>query len=148
KRQPFKSLEMRAKFGIVSYLGTSWRRKTGDLAGTIAVLGKGTRVFSPEHQDVLLVVAGLLAPRLREDSTPANRQSQTPVSACRASWLSPPASPAMASPRKRHDVSASGWPGSAWSCGSSSTPRRTCGATPPYSRPHWTRCSTTCSSTL
>ena len=83
KRQPFKSLEMRAKFGIVSYLGTSWRRKTGDLAGTIAVLGKGTRVFSPEDQDVLLVVAGLLAPRLREDSTPANGQSRTPVSAVR-----------------------------------------------------------------
>ncbi len=28
KRQPFKSLEMRAKFDVVSYLGTSWRRKS------------------------------------------------------------------------------------------------------------------------
>src|SRR5437588_10919288 len=55
KRQPFKSLEMRAKFGIVSYLGTSWRRKTGDPAGTLAVLGKGTRVFSmaPAVRDLI-----------------------------------------------------------------------------------------------
>jgi signal transduction histidine kinase len=83
KRQPFKSLEMRARFGVVSYLGTSWRRKSGDLAGTLAVLGKGARVFSLEDQDVLLVVAGLLAPRLQEDPTPANRQSRTPVSAVR-----------------------------------------------------------------
>ncbi len=83
KRQPFKSLEMRAKFGIVSYLGTTWRGKTGDLAGTLAVLGKGARVFSPEDQDVLLVVAGLLAPRLQQESMPANGQSRTPVSAVR-----------------------------------------------------------------
>jgi len=83
KRQPFKSLEMRATFGVVSYLGTSWRRKSGDLAGTLAVLGKGARVFSSEDQDLLLVVAGFLAPRFREDSTPANRQSRTPVSAVR-----------------------------------------------------------------
>jgi signal transduction histidine kinase len=83
KRQPFKSLEMRAMFGVVSYLGTSWRRKSGDLAGTLAVLGKAARIFSAEDQDVLLVVAGLLAPRLQEDSTPANRQARTPVSAVR-----------------------------------------------------------------
>jgi signal transduction histidine kinase len=83
KRQPFKRLEMRAKFGIVSYLGTSWRRANGDLAGTLAVLGKGARVFSAEDQDVLLIVAGLLAPRLQQDSSPANGQSRTPVSAVR-----------------------------------------------------------------
>jgi len=83
KRQPFKSLEMRATFGVVSYLGTSWRHKSGDLAGTLAVLGKGARVFSSEDQDLLLVVAGLLAPRFQEDSTPAKRQSRTPVSAVR-----------------------------------------------------------------
>jgi len=83
KRQPFKSLEMRATFGVVSYLGTSWRRKSGDLAGTLAVLGKGARVFSSEDQDLLLVVAGLLAPRFQEDSAPGNRQSRTPVSAVR-----------------------------------------------------------------
>jgi signal transduction histidine kinase len=83
RRQPFKSLEMRAQLGIVSYLGTSWRRKTGELAGTIAVLGKGARVFSPEDQDLLLVVAGLVAPRLQEQSTPSNGQSRTPVSAVR-----------------------------------------------------------------
>jgi signal transduction histidine kinase len=83
KRQPFKSLPMRAQFGIVSYLGTSWRGTTGDLAGTLAVLGKGARVFSPADQDVLLVVAGLLAPRLQEGATAANGRSRTPVSAVR-----------------------------------------------------------------
>jgi signal transduction histidine kinase len=83
KRQPFKSLPMRAQLGIVSYLGTSWHGQTGELAGTLAVLGKGARVFSPEDQDVLLVVAGLLAPRLQQQSTPANGQSRTPVSAIR-----------------------------------------------------------------
>src|ERR1700694_2289881 len=80
KRQPFKSLQMRAQFGIVSYLGTSWRLKTGDLAGTLAVLGKGARDFSSEDQDLLLIVAGLLAPRLQAESMPANGQSRTPVS--------------------------------------------------------------------
>jgi len=82
KRQPFKSMAMRSRFAVVSYLGTSWRHKSGELAGTLAVLGKGARLFSPEDQDLLLVVAGLLAPRLEEDSTP-NGQSRTPVSAVR-----------------------------------------------------------------
>jgi signal transduction histidine kinase len=83
KRLPFKGLEMRTQLGIVSYLGTSWHGLTGELAGTLAVLGKGARVYSPEDQDLLLVVAGLLAPRLREQSTPLNGQSRTPVSAVR-----------------------------------------------------------------
>ena len=83
KRQPFKSLQMRAQLGIVSYLGTSWHGKTGEPAGTLAVLGKGARVYSPEDQDLLLVVAGLLAPRLLERSAPTNGQSRTPVSALR-----------------------------------------------------------------
>jgi signal transduction histidine kinase len=83
KRQPFKSLQMRAQLGIVSYLGTSWHDNTGELAGTLAVLGKGARVYSPEDQDLLLVVAGLLAPRLLQQSTPTNGQSRTPVSAVR-----------------------------------------------------------------
>ncbi|MEA2636700.1 MAG: hypothetical protein QOH92_3467 [Chloroflexota bacterium] len=83
KRLPFKSLEMRTQLGVVSYLGTSWRGLTGELAGTLAVLGKGARVYSPEDQDLLLVVAGLLAPRLQERSMPPNGQSRTPVSAVR-----------------------------------------------------------------
>jgi signal transduction histidine kinase len=83
KRQPFKGLEMRSRFGIVSYLGTNWRGKSGDLAGTLAVLGKGPRAFSQDDQDLLLVVAGLLAPRLLAETTPANGQSRTPVSAVR-----------------------------------------------------------------
>jgi signal transduction histidine kinase len=81
KRQPFKGLEMRAQLGIVSYLGTSWHGMTGELAGTLAVLGKGARAYSAEDQDLLLVVAGLLAPRLQEQSMPRNGQPRTPVSA-------------------------------------------------------------------
>src|SRR5260370_40695763 len=81
KRQPFKSLPMRAQFGIVSYLGTSWRGTTGDLAGTLAVRGKGARVFSPADQGVLLVVAGLLAPRWQEGAPAANGRARRPVSA-------------------------------------------------------------------
>jgi len=83
KRQPFKSLEMRAQLSIVSYLGTNWHGKMGELSGTLAVLGKGARVYSPDDQDLLLVVAGLLAPRLQEQSTPPNGQWRTPVSAVR-----------------------------------------------------------------
>jgi len=83
KRQPFKGLEMRSRFGIVSYLGTNWRGKSGDLAGILAVLGKGPRAFSQDDQDLLLVVAGLLAPRLLAETTPANGRSRTPVSAVR-----------------------------------------------------------------
>src|SRR6202035_4691993 len=82
KRQPFKSLAMRQQLGIVSYLGTSWRGSTGEAAGTLAVLGKGARIFTPDDQDVLLVVAGLLGPRLQPESK-RNGQSRTPVSAMR-----------------------------------------------------------------
>ncbi len=83
KRQPFRSLGMRQQLNIVSYLGTSWRGTTGDLVGTLAVLGKGARIFTPEDQDLLLVVAGLLGPRLETESAPPNGQSRTPVSAVR-----------------------------------------------------------------
>jgi signal transduction histidine kinase len=83
KRQPFKSLAMRGRLGIVSYLGTNWHGTSGELAGTLAVLGKGARVYSPEDQDLLLVVAGLLVPRLPEQSMPRNGQSRMPVSAVR-----------------------------------------------------------------
>ena len=83
KRQPFRGLAMRQQLGIVSYLGTSWRGTTGDLDGTLAVLGKGARIFTPEDQDLLLVVAGLLGPRIQPESRPSNGQSRTPVSAMR-----------------------------------------------------------------
>ena len=47
------------------------------------MLGKGPRVFTQDDQDLLLVVAGLLAPRLLDQAMPANSQSRTPVSAVR-----------------------------------------------------------------
>lgn len=81
KRQPFKRLAMRQQFDVSSYLGTSLRNPDGEVTGTLAVLGKSARVFSAEDQDLLLVVAGLLAPRLRPVSKATNGQSRTPASA-------------------------------------------------------------------
>src|ERR1700737_1235028 len=83
KRQPFKRLAMRQQFGIISYLGTPLRNAEGEVTGTLAVLGKSARVYTAEEQDLLLVVAGLLRPRLQPASKPLNGQSRTPVSAVR-----------------------------------------------------------------
>ena len=83
KRQPFKRLAMRRQFDVSSYLGTTLRNADGEVTGTVAVLGRSARVFSAEDQDLLLVVAGLLAPRLRPALKATNGQSRTPVSAIR-----------------------------------------------------------------
>src|SRR5438093_833817 len=40
KRQPFKSLAMRQRLGITSYLGTSFPAQ-GEVTGTLGVIGKG-----------------------------------------------------------------------------------------------------------
>jgi signal transduction histidine kinase len=83
KRQPYRSLAMRQQLGIVSYLGTSWRGTTGDAGAILAVLGKGARTFSADDQDLLVIVARLLAARLQTATMAANGQSRTPVSAMR-----------------------------------------------------------------
>ena len=83
KSQPHKGLPMRQQLGIVSYLGVSLRTTTGDPFGTLAVLGKGPRTFTDADQDLLLVVAGLLAARLQPQTPAANGQARTPVSAVR-----------------------------------------------------------------
>jgi signal transduction histidine kinase len=83
KRQPFRRLAMRQQFDISSYLGTALRNADGEVTGTLAVLGKSARVFSAEEQDLLLVVAGLLGPRLQPAARVLNGQSRTPVSAIR-----------------------------------------------------------------
>jgi signal transduction histidine kinase len=83
KRQPFKRLAMRQQLGVVSYLGAPLHDRSGKVNGTLAVLGKGARVFTAEDQDVLLVVAGMLAVRLQPESKPINGQSRAPVSAMR-----------------------------------------------------------------
>jgi signal transduction histidine kinase len=83
KRQPFKRLAMRQQLGVTSYLGTALRNMEGEVTGTMAVLGKSARVFTAEEQDLLLVVAALLAPRLQPGPKPLNGQSRTPVSAMR-----------------------------------------------------------------
>jgi len=83
KSPSLKSLPMRQRLGIVSYLGTPLRSASGEVYGTLAVLGKGPRAFSDADQDLLLVVAGLLGPRLQSEAPAANGQSRTPVSAMR-----------------------------------------------------------------
>src|SRR6266480_3949306 len=82
KRQPFKSLAMRQRLGITSYLGTSFPAQ-GEVTGTLGVLGKGPRTFDEMDQDLLLIVAGLLAPRLQPEPRSGNGQSRTPVSVVR-----------------------------------------------------------------
>lgn len=83
KREPFKRLAMRQHLGVVSYLGTDLYGPAGEVDGTLAVLGKGARTYTTEDQDLLLVVAGLLAPRLQPGPKPLNGQSRAPVSAMR-----------------------------------------------------------------
>jgi signal transduction histidine kinase len=83
KREPFKRLAMRQRLGVTSYLGTTLRNADGEATGTMAVLGKSARIFTAEEQDLLLVVAALLAPRLQPGAKPQNGQSRTPVSAVR-----------------------------------------------------------------
>jgi signal transduction histidine kinase len=84
KTDQFKSLPMRRQFGIVSYLGVPINAADGDLFGTLAVLGKGPRVFSEQDQDLVQVVAGLLAPRLRQDEAArVEGRARTPISAVR-----------------------------------------------------------------
>ena len=83
RSQPHRGLPMRQQLGIVSYLGVSLRTATGEVFGTLAVLGAGPRIFTDADQDLLLVVAGLLESRLRPDAQRANGQSRTPLSAMR-----------------------------------------------------------------
>jgi len=83
RSQPHRGLPMRQQLGIVSYLGVSLRTATGEVFGTLAVLGEGPRIFTDADQDLLLVVAGLLESRLRPDAQRANGQSRTPLSAMR-----------------------------------------------------------------
>ena len=84
KKAPFKSLPMRQRFGIASYLGAPIYGADGALTGTIAVLGKGPRVFTGADQDLLSVVAGLLQARMSGSTpAPANGQARTPASAVR-----------------------------------------------------------------
>ncbi|HSO93046.1 MAG TPA: GAF domain-containing sensor histidine kinase [Candidatus Dormibacteraeota bacterium] len=84
KLEPYKTLPMRRQLGIISYLGVSIPAASGDTFGTLAVIGKGPRVFTEQDQDLLQVVASLLAPRLTqdEDSQPAGR-ARAPISAVR-----------------------------------------------------------------
>jgi signal transduction histidine kinase len=83
RKPPFKGLPMRHRFGIVSYLGAPIRGADGALSATIAVLGKGPRVFTEADQDLLVLVAGLLSTRLRPVTPAGSAAARTPVSAVR-----------------------------------------------------------------
>ena len=83
KTQPFRRLAMRQRLGIVSYLGAPVRNSTGELCGNLAVLGNGPRAFTDADQDLLAVVAGILAPRLEPPTSPSEAQPRTPASVVR-----------------------------------------------------------------
>src|SRR2546421_11373018 len=83
RRQPFKSLPMRQRLGIVSFLGTPLYEGSGELTATVAVLGKGAGFFAETDRDLLVIVAGLLGSRLRSPASGTNGQPRTPVSAVR-----------------------------------------------------------------
>jgi signal transduction histidine kinase len=83
KTQPFKRLAMRQRLGIVSYLGAPVRNASGELCGNLAVLGDGPRAFTEADQDLLAVVAGILAPRLEPPQSTSETQPRMPASVVR-----------------------------------------------------------------
>jgi signal transduction histidine kinase len=82
KQLPFKSLPMRKRLDIQSYLGVPLHGPGHRLEGTIAVIGKGPREFTEAEEDVLLLVAGLIAPRIGR-AAPRNGQTRVPLTAMR-----------------------------------------------------------------
>ncbi len=83
RREPFKSLPMRHRLHVTSYVGVNIHATDGSLYGTLAVLGKGARVFTEPDTDLLLVLAGLIGPRLDGDAPTGRGAARTPVSALR-----------------------------------------------------------------
>ena len=83
KRHPFKGLAMRRQLDIASYLGVTLRGADKEINGTLAVVGKEPRTFSETEQDLLVVIAGFLAPRLQPMAPVGNGRARTPVSAVR-----------------------------------------------------------------
>lgn len=81
KQLPYKNLPMRSRFGIVSYLGTTL--EAGGRRGVLAVAGQRPHVFTQTDEDLLLLVAALLSPRVGWATAPGNGQLRTPVSAIR-----------------------------------------------------------------
>ncbi len=78
RSEAFRRLPMRRRFGIDSYLGVPVRSPAGRVIGTLAVVGKGPRLFSEEDADLLLVVAGLLGPRLEGNQASGGDRRREP----------------------------------------------------------------------
>jgi signal transduction histidine kinase len=83
KQEPYRTLPMRRQLGIIAYLGVAIPTGSTDPFGTLAVIGKGARVFTEQDQDLVQVVASLLAPRLMQESPAAAGRTRAPVSAVR-----------------------------------------------------------------
>lgn len=83
RQEPFKDLPMCQQLRVTSYLGVPIRLTDGSLYGTLAVLGKGTRAFGERDQDLLLLVGGLLSPRLNDREGGVGRQPSMPMAALR-----------------------------------------------------------------
>ena len=83
KQEAFKNLPMRRQLEVVSYLGVRITAPGGEQFGTLAVIGKGARVFTEQDQDLVQVIAGLLAPRLHQGDAGALHPTRVPVSTLR-----------------------------------------------------------------
>ncbi|HYM49363.1 MAG TPA: GAF domain-containing sensor histidine kinase [Candidatus Limnocylindrales bacterium] len=86
KAAPFAGLPMQARYQIQGYLGVPVGSATGRAWGTLAVIAKGPRSFTPLDVELVRVIASLLAQRLgqRQERGPADRAgARTPISMLR-----------------------------------------------------------------
>ena len=83
RQMPFKRSPLRQRLQIVSYLGVPLLGAGQRLEGTIAVIGKGPQIFSENDQDLLLLIAGLIGPRLHASPSGRSGPSAVPISAMR-----------------------------------------------------------------
>ncbi len=72
--EPFRSLPMRQRFGIVRYLSAPIRFTDGRLFGTLAVLADSPGAFTEQDTDLLMLVAALVGSRIETDE--ARQQSE------------------------------------------------------------------------
>ena len=84
KREPFAGLPMQQEFQIRGYLGVPIGTGRPQPWGTLAVLGKGPRLFGATETELVELVAALLAQRLDAPAGPERASAvRTPISMMR-----------------------------------------------------------------
>jgi signal transduction histidine kinase len=85
KSDPFRRLPMQRDYQVTSYLGVPIHSGSDTPWGTLAVLGKGPRIFRVADTELLQVVAGLLAARLHHAGGGSRRSpvGRSPISMLR-----------------------------------------------------------------